>query len=236
MRPPVLLIGAHRSGTSATAHALEILGLQIGQKLDSHFEPRALQQMHDDYLREVGASWHDPEPFLESIRTVEGKQRCIDFLRENVNRHFAGIFGYRKNPRGLWRLLRLKFGAAWGWKEPRATLFAPVWVEIFPGARILHIVRDPRAAAASIRARELKFQGAGDAPSGRTSDLDYCLRLVQIYVAAAERMAGRENYFRVQFEDIQAEPRKILEQLAAFCRLRFASRQLRAAAATIRPP
>ena len=33
-RPPVLIVGAHRSGTSATAVALQSLGLLIGQRLD----------------------------------------------------------------------------------------------------------------------------------------------------------------------------------------------------------
>src|SRR5262245_44757657 len=128
MRSPVLIIGAHRSGTSATAHALEILGLVIGQKLDSHFEPRPLQQLHEDYLRKVGASWHDPAPFLNALTAGEGKQRCAEYLRENIPGNFARLFGYRKNPRGLWTLARLKIGTPWGWKEPRTTLFAPAWL------------------------------------------------------------------------------------------------------------
>ena len=121
MRAPVLIIGAHRSGTTATAQALEILGLQIGQRLDSHRESKALQQMHEEYLRSVGAAWHHPAPFIESIRTTEGEQRCVNYLRENMQRNFAHIFGYRKDLRGLWMVARLKFGALWGWKEPRTT-------------------------------------------------------------------------------------------------------------------
>src|ERR1700757_5205169 len=133
MRAPVLIIGAHRSGTTATAQALEILGLQIGQRLDSHRESKALQQMHEEYLRSVGAAWHHPAPFIESIRTTEGEQRCVNYLRENMQRNFAHIFGYRKDLRGLWMVARLKFGALWGWKEPRTTLFAFAWLEVFPG-------------------------------------------------------------------------------------------------------
>ena len=48
------------SGTTATAHALELLGLQIGQDLDSHREPRGLQKLHEDYLRKLGAAWYSP--------------------------------------------------------------------------------------------------------------------------------------------------------------------------------
>jgi Sulfotransferase family len=235
MRPPVLIIGAHRSGTSATARALEILGLQIGHRLDSHREPKALQQLHEEYLKRVGAAWHNPGPFIESIRTTEGEQRCVDYLRENMERNFAGILGYRKNPRGLWLLGRLKFGAPWGWKEPRTTLFVSAWRQVFPGARIVHVLRDPLAAASSIRERERRFQAAGDSPSGKLDDLDYCLNVVQSYVATGERLAGGEDYFRVAFEDIQTNPGKTLEQTARFCRLRFSARQLAEAATTIRP-
>src|SRR2546423_14342926 len=88
-RPPVLIIGAHRSGTSATARALELLGLQIGQRLDSHRESRALQKLHEDYLRRVGGSWHNPQPFLEKISTAEGKAECVSYLRENIRHDFG---------------------------------------------------------------------------------------------------------------------------------------------------
>jgi hypothetical protein len=235
MRPPVLIIGAHRSGTSATTHALQILGLQVGHRLDSHYEPKALQRLHDVYLEKVGASWHNPAPFLESIRTAEGERRCVDYLRANVGREFAKIFGYRKNPRGLWMLAQLKLGAPWGWKEPRTTLFAAAWLKIFPEARIVHVLRDPIAAAKSIRHRELQFQASGDAPSGKIDNLDYCLGLVRAYVEAGERLAGCENYFRVAFEDIQANASNALDQTARFCRLQFTPKQLANAAATIRP-
>ena len=234
-RPPVLIIGAHRSGTTATARALELLGLQIGQHLDSHREPRPLQKLHEDYLRRTGGAWHNPQPFLKWIESVEGKQDCVSYLRANVRRNFARIFGYRFNPKGLWLRARLGFGAQWGWKEPRTTLFAPAWLEIFPEARIVHVIRDANAAASSIRERELKFQAAGDPPTPDLADLDYCRQLVQIYLTAGERLAHSTNYQRIRFEELQANPPAMLERLANFCGLRVTTRQLAVAAASIRP-
>ena len=152
-----------------------------------------------------------------------------------MRRDFTRIFGYKNNPKGLWLHARLKFGAPWGWKEPRTTLFAPSWLEIFPHARIVHVVRNPLAAAASIRDRELKFQAAGDPPIGNIHNLDYCVELVRIYIKVGERLAASPNYRRVRFEDIQSNPRKVLEQLGHFCGLHFTPRQLANAAATIRP-
>ncbi len=200
-RPPVLIVGAHRSGTTATARALELLGLQIGQHLDSHRESRPLQKLHEDYLQRVGAAWYNPQPFLRWMGTAEGKQDC----------------------------------SSWGWKEPRTTLFAPAWLEIFPEARIVHVVRDTHAAASSIRERELNFQAVGDPPTPNLADLDYCAQLVQTYLTAGERLAASPNYQRLQFEELQLNPPAILEQLGNFCELLVATRDLANAAASIRP-
>ena len=234
-RRPVIIIGAHRSGTTATARALELVGLQIGQNLDSHREPRALQKLHEDYLRKVGAAWHDPQPFLKWIDTSDGMQNCISYLQKNVGHEFARIFGYGRNPKGTWLRMRIHFGEAWGWKEPRTTLFAPAWLKIFPDARILHVVRDPLAAAESIRERELKFQAAGDPPTSKLSDLEYCKRVVETYLDAAKRVANSPHYHRFQFEELQANPPAMLEELANFCGLPVVTQKLAAAAASIRP-
>ena len=235
MRPPVIIIGAHRSGTSATARALELIGLEIGQRLDSHRESKALQQLHEEYLRRVGASWHNPTPFLRSTETAQGERECLEYLRSNVDSQFGRIFGYRNNPKGWWLRLRLKLDAEWGWKEPRTTLFAPIWLKIFPGARVLHVVRDSLAAAESIRERELKFQAAGDPPTGNLADLNFCHELVETYVRAGERLAGSPNYERFRFAELQANPPAMLEQLARFCGLHPTTGQLANAAASIRP-
>jgi hypothetical protein len=234
-RAPMLIIGAHRSGTTATARALELLGLQIGQHLDTHREPYGLQRLHEDYLCRVGASWYEPEPFLDRLKTPQGQRDCVDHLRRNVRENFGNVFGYRNDIEGLWRRARLKLGAAWGWKEPRTTLFAPAWLEIFPDARIIHVVRDPLAAAASIQRRELKFQAAGDTPSGKIDNLDYCVALVRTYIEAGERLAGSANYRSVRFEDLQANSAKVLTELGRFADLDFTATQLAKAAATIRP-
>jgi hypothetical protein len=234
-RAPVIIIGAHRSGTTATARALELVGLQIGQHLDSHREPRALQKLHEDYLRRNGAAWHDPRPFLKWIATAEGMEDCVCYLRTNFEQDFARVFGYRCNPKGIWLRFRINSGAPWGWKEPRTTLFVPAWLEIFPDARVLHVIRNSLAAAESIRERELKFQAAGDPPSARLSDVEYCKQVIETYLSAAERVANLPNYQRLQFEELQSNPPAMLEQLANFCGLRVVTRNLAAAAASIRP-
>jgi Sulfotransferase family len=231
-----MIIGAHRSGTTATTRALKLLGLQIGQRLDSHDEPRAMQRLHEDYLRQVGAAWYEPGPFLALLRVAERIQTCTAYLRDHIVDDLS-VFGYDKGLTGWWSKKRLRSGTPWGWKEPRTTLFAPCWLELFPEARFIHVVRNPLDVAASMQKRELEFQAKGDAPSGRVQDFDYCVDLAMTYVEAGEAMATRTpHYHRVRFEDIQADPTGELTKMAKFCELDFSEAKLRQAVSTIRPP
>jgi hypothetical protein len=235
-RPPVLIIGAHRSGTTATARALDLLGLQLGQRLDSHHEPRDMQRLHDHYLESAGAAWHRPEPFLKQVATAEGERGCVAYLQNQAQGDFGTLLGYRRNLKGWWLRKRMRSGRAWGWKEPRTTLFAPCWLQVFPEARVVDVVRHPLAVAMSIRQRELKFRAQGDSPKPGLDQLDYCLRLALTYVEAGGRVASHTpNYRRVRFEEIQANPVRALEELANFCGVPPTPADLAQAAASIRP-
>jgi hypothetical protein len=234
-RAPVLIIGAHRSGTTATARALQLLGLQIGQRLDSHHEPRGMQRLHEEYLHGVGASWFDPTAILKWVRTPEGESDCVAYLKKNIRKDFDSLLGYRKNPRGLWLRARMKFGQPWGWKEPRTTLFTSLWLQLFPDARIVHVVRHPLAVAQSLRRRELEFQKAGDPPRGALKDLDYCLRIAATYLEVGEQISAKTRHFyRIRFEDLQTDPGAALKLLGEFCQLRFTNDRVAEAVATIR--
>ncbi len=234
-RAPVLIVGAHRSGTTATARALQLLGLQIGQDLDSHHEPRGMQCLHEEYLRGLGASWFDPTTFLKWVRTPEGESQSVDYLRKKIRRDFTTLLGYRRNPRGLWLRARMKLGQPWGWKEPRTTLFAPLWLRLFPDARIVHVVRHPLDVAQSLQRRELEFQEAGDAPRGELKDLDYCLKIAATYLEVGEQIAARTRHFyRIRFENLQTNPGATLKLLGEFCELRFTNARLTEAVASIR--
>jgi hypothetical protein len=235
VRPPVIIIGAHRSGTTATARALELLGLQLGQKLDSHREPKALQRLHEDYLRERGSAWHHPQQFLEALKNETVRSDCALYLDMAKTNRFAKLFGYR-NLGGWWLRRKLKRGKPWGWKEPRTTLFARAWLRVFPEARFIHVVRNPLAVALSIRQRELRFHKAGDQPTPDLDRLEYCLRLALTYVDAGETVRDfTPHYLRLRFESLQTSPRETLRELAEFSLLHPSEKEIARAAASIHP-
>jgi len=69
-RRALLIIGTHRSGTSALARVFGLLGADLPKNLlgasDSnvvgHWEPSELVALHDRLLGEAGSSWHDWQP------------------------------------------------------------------------------------------------------------------------------------------------------------------------------
>lgn len=235
MRPPVIIIGAHRSGTTATARALELLGLRLGQELDSHRESKVLQRLHEEYLHRAAASWHHPQPFIDTIKESENaRQECAAYLRSARDTRFGDLFGYRQNFRGWWLRREIKCGKAWGWKEPRTTLFARQWIQVFGGARIVHVLRHPLAVALSIRQRELRFRQAGDAPTPDLDRLDYCLQLALTYVREGDAVSEvTPNYFRLRFESLQNKRGNVLKVLASFAELDPTNVQLTRAAESI---
>lgn len=234
-RPPVLIIGAHRSGTSATAEALQQLGLKIGERLDSHSEPRGLQKAHEEYLHRVGAAWHTPQPLIDCLTTEHGREHCVRHFQQIVRTDFRQAFSYR-GVRGLLSLAVVKSGSAWGWKEPRTTLFAPVWLRIFPKPKILHVIRHPLDVALSIQARELKFRAGGDPPNDKLDDLAACVRLAITYLEQGDAVSRlSENYRQIKFEDLQRQPRETLLSIAEFCGLKPTDAHLDRAASAIRP-
>jgi hypothetical protein len=215
---------------------MQLLGLQMGTRLDSHHESKPMQQLHERYLQRIGAAWHDPKPFLDWIETTDGPEDCLRYLRDNVRNDFPSLFGYGKSLKARWLLARLKRGERWGWKEPRTTLFARIWLRLFPDAHVLDVVRHPLSVALSIRQRDRTFVTGGDRPTPHLDQLDYCLQLALTYVKVGGRVAElTPNYRRIRFESLQAEPEKLLTEIAGFCGLPAEASRITAAAQGIRP-
>ncbi len=143
--PGVLVLGMHRSGTSAVARLLDGLGLDAGpvegligptdHNPHGHFEVQALVDFNDRLLAELGGTWVAP-PTHEP-----------DHQRELA----GGAFGTEAS-----QLLDDHFGEQpWFWKDPRACLLLPFWLEVLDGQHAaLVVVRHRDAVAASLEARD----------------------------------------------------------------------------------
>jgi hypothetical protein len=143
--PWVLVVGMHRSGTSAVAGALGQLGLSLPAGADAmtgrydnpiHHESRALVDFDDTLLRELGGSWSAPPTLEPGWETSPVASAMTQRAR---------------------RATRTAFPAAGPlvWKDPRLCILLPFWRSILPApVGAVFLWRAPLAVARSLRTRQ----------------------------------------------------------------------------------
>lgn len=143
----VIVLGMHRSGTSALAGMLDILGVQFGKSLlppavdnpRGFWEHEAIVDLNDRILAALGSSWDDVRPMPDSWWTDE---RVTPIRAEIV------------------RILRQDFGSVrlWGLKDPRICKLLPLWYDILDQlgcqACFVLIHRHPLEVAQSLKRRD----------------------------------------------------------------------------------
>ena len=142
----ILVVGMHRSGTSALARMLNLLGVELGTGLmapargnpGGFWEKQEVADLNDRLLLALGRSWSDPRPlpagWLESEAAVAAEADI-----ERVLRGFA--------PSPLFAV-----------KDPRLALLLPLWRRALAKLGIRTVVamvsREPHEVAASLSARD----------------------------------------------------------------------------------
>jgi hypothetical protein len=111
----------------------------------------------------------------------------LDRLRDIVQRHAD-----------LWR--RDRFLAKWPWFNE----FLPVLIAAFPDARVVHIVRDGRAVALSVRSKFARHAAPGDALRGAA---DYWVQAVTNIVSHPGA-----NVIELRYEDLCKDVHGTLRQ------------------------
>jgi len=143
----MLLLGAHRSGTSALARVLNICGCDLPATLmgasygneTGHWESSSISAFNDEVLNVAGSRWDD----------------C---LRINAAWYRSAHYG-RYRERGT-ELLKQEFrnSPLFVLKDPRICRLAPFWLDILAAANvqpsIILPIRDPSGVAGSLARRD----------------------------------------------------------------------------------
>lgn len=252
-RPPVIVLGMHRSGTSLVIRLLAAMGLFIGRHRDVNDEAWFFLRLNEWLLRQCGGGWDHPEPIRHLLADPAGRRLTVGYLRYVLGTPrvaaYLGAAGYLRHRRPE-RLPR-----PWGWKDPRNTYTLPLWLDLFPGARVIHVFRHGVDVAASLQRRQAASVGeaerrfrrlralhallprrGGFAESWRCGDLDEALGLWRGYLEQARRhvavLGGQAC--EVCYEDLLAAPHERLRALADFCGLPVAAPAVARAAGLMR--
>ena len=138
----ILVLGMHRSGTSALARVLGLMGAWIGdddELLPPHptdnptgyWERADVVHSHEDFLAEVGHGWDRIAGFDWPQLKVSARNELDARLRSIV-----ASFHHGDRP--------------WLLKDPRLCLLLPAWKAILPKPVYVVAVRDPRETAVSM--------------------------------------------------------------------------------------
>ncbi len=204
---PLIIIGMHRSGTSFITRLLSELGVYVGRALDSHHESICFKRVNRQLLWDQGAHWARPEPFLRRLADPqfvrEGAQRAVALLEQ-----WRDLYG------------EVAEGELWGWKDPRNTLTLPIWLKVFPSARVLHVVRHGIDVALSLYRREWRrYLRSSRERRMFPPTIGAGYRLWRTYVEVGLRLeqeAPGAGVMRLRYEDMLAHPRQSIESLVRF--------------------
>lgn len=145
----VLVLGMHRSGTSALAGMLHDNGIVMGRHGEFHpppmkenpkgfFENRRFRTINDMILRKYSYNVKSFSPYIPNVHAVQGNGRYE--MKEL-------ILGYNDEFEN------------WGWKDPRTCLTLYAWLDILgeldliKSLKVLHIFRSYEEVSLSMRTR-----------------------------------------------------------------------------------
>jgi len=143
----LLVLGMHRSGTSATSGALAHFGFDLGTRLvaaaddnpKGYFEHEPVVAIHEVFLEALGRRWCDPTVLPEEAWTGEAAAVARRAIVDAVTHDFHA-------------------SPHWSLKDPRLSRLLPLWQPIWPTLGVepsaLVVVRRPVEVAGSLARRD----------------------------------------------------------------------------------
>ncbi len=200
-RKAILVIGMHRSGTSALTRGLDVLGVNLGNRLRSprienqkgFWEDLDFNAINTDVLQSVGIEWHTPDRIDPTALRSSKLQPLMDRATAFLEQKFAttGLIGL---------------------KDPRASRVLPFWDEVFErsGVTVGYVIacRNPMSVAKSLSTRD-----GFPAIEGHVLWLEYMLCSL-VYSAQRPRIV-------VDYDNMLEQPGKELTRIATALDLHF---------------
>ena len=139
----VFILGMHRSGTSALARVLNLMGLYFGgenvgtgrsaENIKGFWERRDVRDLNDAILATAGCDWD----VVSALR--------LDTVAADTR---AGYASAAANT-----VLNLDAHRPWFIKEPRLCLLFPIWQQALETPFAIHVHRNPLEVARSLAVR-----------------------------------------------------------------------------------
>jgi len=247
-------MGMHRSGTSMIAQLLGEAGLLLGVCKNDHYESRFFKSLNDWLMLQCGARWDLPQAVEYAWNNDElmywVREYVKDILASPRGIQYTGLRSYLSG--GIFRL-----NQPWGWKDPRNTFALPLWLSLFPDAKIICVERHGVDVAQSLLRRSqlgfskttkkaekykailpLFLKKGGFMESPRCSTLSGGFSLWVEYMQKGREILAQlpdHNILLLRYESVLTRPEENLRDSARFCGLSLSDENLKRITATTDP-
>jgi hypothetical protein len=142
---PIVILGMHRSGTSATTRALGRLGASMGPipNMGRFWENQPMRRVNEGLLEAFGGGWECPPVLSPDWVATPEARAFLPRARETLAAEFGNA-------------------SVMVWKDPRTCITLPFWREVFDeDPVVVFIHRHPIEVAGSLLTRNGLSRGHG---------------------------------------------------------------------------
>jgi hypothetical protein len=210
--PTYIVLGMHRSGTSAVAGMLDRLGVRMGPK-----------NARPDW---IGRHWSNPIGHFENPDIVRLNGMILGLDGTGV--HDTPVWDRRSRPGGplaaeIDRTLRASESDLWGWKDPWTVLTIDAYLPSLRDPRFIFVFRDPDQVARSLHRRDGTGPDEGRRIAGRFAT---ALKEIPTQHPDVPRL-------ELTYEEVMEHPAATVDRLVDFAKLHPTDEDRRAAAALV---
>ena len=211
-RGPVFVTGMPRSGTKLLRNLLNNHSQLSIPVQESHLIPFIIRNFGSDYDFNQAGNLEKLVTAFRETKFFFSYPEKADKVNADLIRQSASVLSWSSFFEYIFRLYAEKEDHSfriWGDKTPGYIVQFELFVKIFPGARFVHIVRDPRDYALSVK-------NAWGRSMYRAAD-----RWNETMAMVDKMNTSKENYLEITYEDLLESPEAILTRICHFLGLEY---------------
>ncbi len=138
---PVIIIGMSTSGIKNVSKILESLGVFMGSAKNRDNEAILFHDINAWILRQFSSGRENPLPLTNKLYIREIRQKYVSHIKKILDsRRIVSYLGWIKY---FFYKYPTKLQSPWCWNDSINIITLPIWLDIFPDAKIIHVYRHP---------------------------------------------------------------------------------------------
>ena len=210
---PVIVIGMHRSGTSITSKILQELGVSMGFHIGNNFESAHFLHRNMVMFDLANATWDNPGNLAQCFRHKKWLNAFTLVASQGMRNEGRFKCDSHGNPGNH---------GCWGFKDPRTSFTLPVWLQLYPNAKIINVVRNPSAVCRSLEVRGNYSITQGGGLSLTSLNESMAIDLWTDYVNSINsnlENLDKQQIFNLRYEDLTNKPELWIKRICEFLSL-----------------